>query len=244
MGTLSDLPMLSAHPMVRQTRDPQGRRAQANGKVTRWEKAEDRIHIMLDMLAYLPMERIQFTFLNRQSDNLIFSHAGKSPAQFANECHQYISQLFNSKPSGGTPLYKKLSEAFGRNAGNTMHYLFTDGEPSDATIEQVQHLVLTRPNPKINPLTFISCTESDKDAQWMKDIEALAPYTAELDDYISERNEVLAGQGQLFPFSRGFWLICQLVAAINPDDLDALDESVPFTKKTMNELIGAKHYYR
>jgi hypothetical protein len=31
------------------------------------------------------------------------------------------------------------------------------------------------------------------------------------------------------------------VAAINPDDLDALDESLPLTKFTLDNLLGRKH---
>jgi hypothetical protein len=38
--------------------------------------------------------------------------------------------------------------------------------------------------------------------------------------------------------SAGFYLVCTLVAALNPTDLDALDESVPFTKKTLDNLLG------
>eukprot|EP00977_Amphora_coffeiformis_P025723 scaffold21700_cov164-Amphora_coffeaeformis.AAC.4 len=33
----------------------------------------------------------------------------------------------------------------------------------------------------------------------------------------------------------------QLVAAMNPDDLDAMDESVPFTKATLDNLLGIQH---
>ena len=40
------------------------------------------------------------------------------------------------------------------------------------------------------------------------------------------------------PLTAGFYLVCHLVAALNPTDLDALDESVPFTKKTMEDLLG------
>ena len=39
-----------------------------------------------------------------------------------------------------------------------------------------------------------------------------------------------ATQGEAIPYSFGFYLVCHLVAALNPTDLDALDESVPFTK--------------
>ena len=45
-------------------------------------------------------------------------------------------------------------------------------------------------------------------------------------------------------------LVCQLVAAFNPDDLDALDESAPLTKSTLDNLLGYvtqpqeyKHYF-
>merc|ERR1711865_498598 len=56
-----------------------------------------------------------------------------------------------------------------------------------------------------------------------------------------ESREVLQDQGEALPYTRGFWLICQLVAAMNPDDLDAMDESVPFTKTTLDNLLGIKH---
>ena len=45
-------------------------------------------------------------------------------------------------------------------------------------------------------------------------------------------------------------MICQLVAAVSPDDLDAMDESVPFTKFTLDNLLGVvsndatyRHYF-
>jgi hypothetical protein len=36
-------------------------------------------------------------------------------------------------------------------------------------------------------------------------------------------------------------LIGQLVAAFNPYDLDAMDESVPLTKYTLDQLLGINH---
>ena len=34
------------------------------------------------------------------------------------------------------------------------------------------------------------------------------------------------------------WLVCHLVAAMNPHDLDALDEAVPLTRKTLQSFLG------
>ena len=72
----------------------------------------------------------------------------------------------------------------------------------------------------------------------MKDAEEVAPFCSESDDFADEAAEVMRDQGAALPYTRGFHLICQLVAAMNPDDLDAMDESVPFTKTTLDNLLG------
>lgn len=207
--------------------------------MTRWEEAEDRLHIMIDLLAYIPTNNISISFLNR-SNKISLDHKGKTPEQFADDAHKQVMAVFNRGPDGGTPIMQSLKQAFNQTAGPTMHYLFTDGVPSDATPKEVQDLVLHRRNPQDNPLTFMSCTDQDDETEWMKQIEEEAPFTSELDDFNDEKAEVLHDQGPAFPFSKGFWLLCQLVAAINPDDLDAMDESLPFTKYTLDALMGRK----
>jgi hypothetical protein len=78
----------------------------------------------------------------------------------------------------------------------------------------------------------------------------IAPYCSESDDFADEAKEVYRDQGAALPFSKGFHLICQLVAAMNPDDLDAMDESIPFSKCTLDNLLGVvsndetyRHYF-
>lgn len=208
-----------------------------SGPMTRWQEVEDRLHVMMELLAYIPSNSITIHFLNR-SDHLVLTHTKKTPDQFAQEAHAKISELFRKGPNGGTPLFSKLREAFTSTQSPTMHYLFTDGEPSDATIEDLSKLILSRSNPQMNPLTLMSCT--NEDATWMKEIEEQAPFVSELDDFDSERKEVLHDQGPKFPFNKGFWLLCQLVASINPDDLDAMDESLPFSKMTLDNLMGRR----
>jgi len=87
----------------------------------------------------------------------------------------------------------------------------------------------------------MSCTNEDHAVEWMKDVEEAVPYVSEADDFGDEAQEVLRDQGAALPFSKGFHLICQLVAAMCPDDLDAMDESVPFTKTTLDNLLGVQH---
>lgn len=69
-------------------------------------------------------------------------------------------------------------------------------------------------------------------------MDNLALYVAEIDDFKSERREVLQNQGAAIPFSKGFWLLCQLAGAINPDDLDNMDEKKPFSKTALSNLMG------
>ena len=71
--------------------------------------------------------------------------------------------------------------------------------------------------------------------------EEVVPFCSESDDYSDEAQEVLRDQGPALPYTKGFHLICQLVAAMNPDDLDQMDESIPFTKATLDNLLGVQH---
>ena len=72
----------------------------------------------------------------------------------------------------------------------------------------------------------------------MKEAEEVVPYCSEFDDYIDESEEILRDQGKAFPYSYGLHLCGQLVAAFNPHDLDAMDESVPFSRPTLADLLG------
>ncbi len=211
--------------------------------MTRFEEAENRLHIMFDILSFVPTGRITFSCLNMTTP-VIMNHEGQTPEQFAAQAHYLISQIFSYEPKYQTPTYRALKNAFYNNPGVlTAHYLFTDGLPMVngdpmETVKNVAALIKNRPNPFYNALTLISCTTVDSECEWMKEIEEEGPYTSEIDDFNSERAEVLKDQGPCFPFSYGFWLICHLVAAINPDDLDAMDEKVPLTRHVFSSLIG------
>lgn len=206
-------------------------------EMTRWEEEEDRLHIMLDFLSYIPTNPITISFMNRPN-RITLTHDGKTPEEFVIEAHAAVRAAFVNSPSGGTPTMKKMKESFTAASGLTMHYLFTDGVPNDCTTDELGKFLATRHAPALNPLTFVSCTNVDYEAEWMKEIEETGPFMAEIDDYNDERTEVMKDQGAAFPFTKGFWLICLLAGAINPNDLDAMDESRPFSKFTMDNIMG------
>lgn len=215
-----------------------------NGNMSRLEEEENRLHIFMDILAYIPTKGIQIYFMNTAREIQIEQH-GKSPEAFKEEAHNIIRDAFLNLSWGGTPTYRLLTKSFKDAADHssipTAHYLLTDGCPSDKSTSAVGKLISQRAQPERNPVTLLSCTNVDSECEWMKEIEEVSPFTSECDDFSDERDEVVKDQGIAFPYTRGFWLISNLVAAMNPHDLDALDESVPLTKYTLDELLGRTH---
>jgi len=228
--------------------DPRTRRP-----MTRWQEAQIRLKEMIEVLAYVPFQQIGIEFLNRR-DRITLKKQGRPPQTFLADANAQIDASFRRGPSGTTPAYEKLQQSMLRGQGhNICRYFFGDGVPNGGkpAIEKIIQLLLHRADPDQNPITFISCTNEDEAVEWMKDAEEIAPFCSESDDFKDEAREVYKDQGSALPFSKGFHLICQLVAALNPDDLDAMDECIPFTKFTLDNLLGFvsneesyRHYFQ
>jgi hypothetical protein len=136
-------------------------------------EAENRLHIMIDILAYIPAKHIQICFMNNVNTTLILSHHGRTPESFRQEYHNLVKTTFKSLRLGGTPTLATLKRGFEEAAyydDPTSHYLLTDGVPTDSSIEAVSKLIFERANPKRNPLTLISCTNVDSECEWMKTV--------------------------------------------------------------------------
>ncbi len=237
MASATDVEITAAGEFMQQAIAEQLRRAPRPGeKMTRLQEAEDRLHTMVGLLAYIPVEHMQIRFLNSKEE-LTLVRTGKTPEQFEAYAHDAIRRQFSRLKSGSTPVKAALSTGFNLE-GKWSHYFFNDGEPDEGG-ENIAHQIRTRKNPELHPLTLISCTNEDGATDWMKHADT-APYVAELDDFNDERDEVLKNQGPAFSYTRGLWMLSQLVASINPYDLDALDENLPLTNYTLSNIYGRK----
>jgi len=251
MGLMNKLMMLSEFESLEFLIDDSGSMSletdclNANGKIqTRWREAQMRLKEMVEIIAYVPFQKIDICFLNRR-DRKTLTRNGRDPKSFLVDAYRQIDQLFDARgPQGTTPFFEKVQESFAMGYGkNIARYFFGDGLPNGGNhaIKKISQVICNRSNPAGNPYTFLSCTNEDHQVEWMKDVEEVAPYCAEIDDFGDESDEVMRDQGEALPFSRGFYLVCSIVAAQNPNDLDAMDESVPFTKKTLDNLLGIEH---
>ena len=211
---------------------------------SRWGEAMLRIIELLELLAYFSFQKFELCFLNR-NDRMVVQRQGRTPAAFLEDARAQLDLARLEPPMGSTPALEKMTESFGRSEPGLRiaRYFFCDGIPDGGrqARDAIVSLLQNRRNPEENPITFLSCTSQDDQVEWMKDAEEVVPYCSEADDYQRELQEVRRDQGEALPYTKGFYLVCCLVAAMNPDDLDAMDESVPFTKTTLDNLLGLEY---
>lgn len=214
-------------------------------KMTRWNALENRISQLIDLLTFIPTASITISFLNRK-EKLVLKHQGELK-KFQLDALINLKRIFQKPPAGDVPLFAKFSEM--KTSGNTMHYFYLDKPPTDINPLKMTDLLRqyfkTRKQPEQNPITFINCSEEPQ--EWLQNIQGLA--TAVIDDFGREKSKVRASQGVSFPYSEGFWLICQLVGAINQNDLLFSTEFL-FKKPFLDNLLGRvftneeyRHYF-
>ena len=245
----------------------------SGSNATRWQDAEDRLHQMIDLLAYIPTGPIALRFLN-STRVIVLDHRGKTFKQFKQDAHQQIVEAFTQdQPHNRTPLYERMSDVINAATGKnqpTAFYVMTDGMPNgDATdIADIQTLLLGnqgRPNNRrgpwnsrqvntarvenaqLFPVTFIDCTNDPTQTEWTRELEEESEagnnmlYVAAVEDYIDESRQVIQFQGRRFPYNRGLWLLACMVAALDPNGLDAMDQPEPLTKSVVDCLMGRVH---
>ncbi|CAF3790997.1 unnamed protein product [Rotaria sp. Silwood1] len=105
--------------------------------------------------------------------------------------------------------------------------LATDGEPTDdmgkPRIDELRQCLLREriPTERI-PVTIIACTDDKNSMSYLNDWDKVIPNLDVVDDYRSEKEEILACQGKSFPFSYGDYVVKILMGGIDSwfDDLD------------------------
>lgn len=92
--------------------------------------AENRMHIMMDIISFIPTKVITISFMNAP-EVIILQHDGKSLENFRAEAHSKIVAAFSANAvRHQTPTYASLEKSFNeasRHPEPMMHYLLTDG---------------------------------------------------------------------------------------------------------------------
>eukprot|EP00457_Paulinella_chromatophora_P009756 gb/GEZN01009828.1/.p1 GENE.gb/GEZN01009828.1/~~gb/GEZN01009828.1/.p1 ORF type:complete len:353 (+),score=34.86 gb/GEZN01009828.1/:21-1079(+) len=200
---------------------------------TRWHELKARVIQILRIATSLDDDGIDIYFLNR---------AGKKNVTDEKD----VEKLFKAPPNGYTPLreayYRIMAEQ--KSEKRTLLVIATDGEPNaqDASgtwrldSQPFAHALKTRPRPAFTPVVIMVCTDNEDEVAWLNGLDDVAPNVDVVDDYASERREVMKTQGAGFPFTVGDYVVKSLLGAVNPL-YDKLDE-VKLTRKEKAAYLG------
>lgn len=204
----------------------------------RWIELINNVSLMTNIIGHFTT--INIHFLNRPGRNNIRSFTE-------------IESCFASTPCGATPMVSSLKNIY-RNTiyPHTVLCVFTDGEPSDGNVEKVMNMVRIQNSTKSWGTTFIMCTTEDHIVAQYNDYDTDAPrgcfeciFSSRaigipqfdvVDDYESERQEIIAKRGTDFIFDKTTY-IAKLALGSIVAKYDDMDESV----KINTENIYAKN---
>jgi hypothetical protein len=184
---------------------------------TRWTEAQLHANITVDLAACLDPDGIDIRFLNRQG----YSHVATS-AQ--------VSGAFAARPTGYTPLVRVIREIFAEKEAvirerKMLLIVLTDGAPTDdrgnTQVREFMHLIENRP--KNTFVSIVACTDDEESVGYLNSLDRSCPGVDVVDDYESEKKEILKKQGKAFRFSFGDYVVKTLLGSIDPS-MDVLDE--------------------
>lgn len=134
-------------------------------------------------------------------------------------------------PNGYTPLSRVFGTVLNNNnpkflgEKKLLVIIVTDGEPTDdngkADIKGFRAVLKSRA--KSVYTTIVSCTDEEDTMSYLNNWDRALPRLDVVDDYKSEKNEVLRVQGRHFRFTFGDYVVKSLLGSIDPS-LDNLDE--------------------
>ena len=181
-----------------------------NHHLTRWDELKDVIEIAINIGTIY--SNIDVAFLNRPSVLNVsdFSQLKKS---------------LNPTPEGRTPLSHSFSEVqTSAKTDKVLIVIATDGVPNN--LHNFKKLIETKNHDKFY-ISFLACSDDDNDIGYLNDLDIKVPRVDVLDDYASEKKEVLKAQGYNFSYTYADHIVRLLLGPICPE-LDSLDEKEHF----------------
>ncbi|KAJ3408918.1 hypothetical protein HDV05_004675, partial [Chytridiales sp. JEL 0842] len=188
---------------------------------TRWEELKSTVSTIVEIATCLDSDGIDIHFLNRE------------PLKAVTDTDQ-LSLIFSVPPQGYTPISRQLrvilherrQKVARGESKKLLIVIATDGQPTDdqgRIDKQTLYNILTYERPSDVYITFCACTDDDAEIGYLNDWDESMARVDVVDDYHTERREILSIQGPQFAFSRGDWVVKLLLGSIDPD-MDALDE--------------------
>lgn len=198
--------------------DPSGR------PITRWDELKSVTSIIVDIAATMDRNGVDVYFLNRPPITNITHHS-------------QLNSAFAKRPKGGTGIAHILRSIFAvKRDTPRLVVLATDGQPTDVNgyvnIPEFRN-VLEFERTFNDYITILACIDDDAVIGYLNGWDKELPRLDVVDDYSSERGEILAVQGSNFPFSFGDYVVKCLMGSID-SWFDKLDEINIYTSQPAN----------
>ncbi|KAJ3381647.1 hypothetical protein HDU92_005222 [Lobulomyces angularis] len=166
-----------------------------------FETAIETMKIFIEILAYVPIKKIQIKFLHRR-DVLSFPKKGHSPKEFINEANAALDKAVASTPTISTTYYAAIKKVLD-NTDNSKRREKKITKPIFSLKTKFEK----------HPLSLI-CFDEDSNESWNRNLKSFS----------KKRDKVLKDQGAGIPFSKGLYLMSQLISVLNPKSLGAMHE--------------------
>ncbi|CAF0795701.1 unnamed protein product [Rotaria sordida] len=187
---------------------------------TRWEELKKTVSIVVDLASTVDPDGVDLYFLNRKP--LLHVHSSKE-----------LIPTFAIPPNGATPIVRVLRQVLHDKKQEIQKrklliVIATDGIPTDNNGQPNVpdfYQVLARERIPIDrvPVTIMACTDDQKCMSYLNDWDRAIPNLDVVDNYESEKEEILAIQGKSFPFSFGDYVVKILMGGVD-SWFDMLDE--------------------
>lgn len=200
------------------------------GPNTRWGELCQFVNTVFTVTQVIENSPLDLCFLNRASVTRI-------------EKLEEIQSIFRDPPHGYTPITRILREVLKQRYDSTykgrLILICTDGQPTDdkgnIRIDELKR-VLENERSVNDYVTFLACTDDEESIGYLNEWDVSIPRVDVVDDYKSERVEVLRAQGSGFRFSYTDYVVKVVMGSIVPE-LDRLDER-PYTQRGENVQCG------
>lgn len=180
---------------------------------TRWQELKITTSIVIEIATVLDHNGVDVYFLNREPILGV-----KSASE--------LDYTFSIPPKGYTPIVATLRKIISKKSETPrLIIIATDGEPTDqrgqTNIPEFRR-VLERERNRNDYVTILACTDNDDTMDYLNDWDVKIPHLDVVDDYVSEKKEILAVQGNSFPFSFGDYVVKALMGGVDSwfDNLD------------------------
>lgn len=198
-------------------RDPSDYLSIYNGRIvygTRWTELQMTIEVLAEIGVILDDDGIDIWFLNRQE-----------PVKNIRSAEE-VKILFRDDPTGRTPLTAVLKKVMAQPTVKPKLILIaTDGEPNDddgySDTDGFITLLSNRDFER-NRIAILVCTTSEKTMKWLNDVEKKCKRVDVIDDFATEKSEILKVQGKDFTYTIGDHILKMILGPIFQkfDDLD------------------------